>query len=171
MAKTASEYITAGIILSPHGVRGELAVRPETDFPERFNPGATVYIDGHPYVVEGAKWRLDRVILKLDDIDGAEAAKALRGKSLMIPRDVLEPLPSGSYYHVQLIGLLVRTTAGETLGKLTRIMATGANDVYVVSGEGGEVLLPATEEVVRKVDLEAGIMEIEPLPGLLELNR
>lgn len=171
MAKTVPEYIIAGIILSPHGVRGEVTVRPETDFPERFNPGATVYIETRPYAVETAKWRRGRVILKLEGVDAAEAAGALRGKSLEIPRDALEPLPSGSYYHVQLIGLAVRTTAGETLGKLTRIMTTGANDVYVVSGEGGEVLLPATEEVVRRVDIEAGIMEISPLPGLLELNR
>ncbi len=70
----------------------------------------------------------------------------------------------------EIIGLTVETTDGRLLGRIARVMFTGANDVYSVRGENGaEFLLPAIHQVVKDIDLEAGKMVIEPLPGLLEL--
>jgi 16S rRNA processing protein RimM len=171
MSDTLSPYLTIGIILRHHGLAGELVVRPETDFPERFSPGATVYIDGRAETVEKARNDRGRVLLKIEGVDGEADARALRGKALEVHRDQRARLPEGSYYHTDLIGLEVYTTGGEHLGKLTRIISTGANDVYAVAREGEEVLLPATEEVVVEVDVAAGRMTVKPLPGLLELNR
>ncbi len=171
MSDTLSPYLTIGIILRQHGLTGELVVRPETDFPERFSPGATVYLDGRAQTVETARNDRGRVLLKLKGIDGVADARALRGKALAVHRDQRERLPEGNYYHTDLIGLEVYATTGEPLGTLIRIISTGANDVYVTARDGEEILLPATGEVVREIDVAAGRMTVTLLPGLLELNR
>ena len=116
-------------------------------------------------------WHRDRSILKLSSIDCAEHAETLRGKSIDIPQDQLHTLPKGQYYHFQLIGLNVVTTSGEPLGEIKEILTGESNDTYVVQSTKGEILIPGIEDVVRSVDLERGFMEIEPIAGLLELNR
>jgi 16S rRNA processing protein RimM len=72
----------------------------------------------------------------------------------------------GEFYAREVIGLKVRTVEGEELGEVTEILVTGANDVYVVKGERGEILLPARVEVIKGIDVEVGIMTVELLPGL-----
>jgi 16S rRNA processing protein RimM len=61
----------------------------------------------------------------------------------------------------------VRTTEGEPLGKVTQILSTGSNDVFVVRGEGGELLIPALDDVIKAIDLDEGRMEIELVEGLM----
>lgn len=70
----------------------------------------------------------------------------------------------------EIIGLTVETTAGQILGRVSRVISTGANDVYFVRrDDGSEVLLPAIRQVIKDIDLDAGKMTVDPLPGLLEL--
>ena len=80
------------------------------------------------------------------------------------------PLPEGQYYHPQIIGLQVRTTQGELLGKITKVLSGKSNDNYIVQGENGEILIPAIEDVIKSVDLEQGCVTIEAIEGLLSLN-
>ena len=116
-------------------------------------------------------WHRDRPILKLSTIDCAEDAQQLRGKSIEIPQSRVQPLPEDHYYHFQLIGLEVRTTRGEHLGEVREIITGKSNDTYLIQGTEGEILIPAIKDVVKSVDLERGFIEIEPIKGLLELNR
>jgi 16S rRNA processing protein RimM len=76
------------------------------------------------------------------------------------------PLPSGRYYQRQIIGLGVVTDEGESLGEVVDILETGANDVYVVQGAQGEILLPAISSVIRQIDLDAGCLTVHLLEGL-----
>jgi 16S rRNA processing protein RimM len=94
------------------------------------------------------------------------AADKLRDLLLEIPESELAALPEGEYYRHQLIGLQVRDAEDQVLGTLEEILDTGANDVYVVRGETMEYLIPAIDTVVRSVDLEAGVMRVQPLPGM-----
>ena len=94
-------------------------------------------------------------------------AEALAGAELFVDAEALCPLPEGVFYNYQLIGLKVVSARGETLGRVEDIVETGARDVIVVHGDRGEVLLPSIPQVIRRVDLEAGIIEVELLPGLL----
>jgi 16S rRNA processing protein RimM len=165
------DFITIGRIIAPWGVQGKVKVQIETDFPQRFSPGQQVFIDGRPLTILDISWHRNRPILKLGTIDHAEEAKQLRDKKIEIPRSQLHPLPKDHYYHFQLIGLEVRTTDGERLGKITEIITGESNDVYVVDTARGQVLIPAIADVVRSVNLERGYMEIELITGLLELNR
>jgi 16S rRNA processing protein RimM len=75
-------------------------------------------------------------------------------------------LPQGEYYHFQLIGLQVFTEEWETLGVVTEILRTGSNDVYVISGHGGDILVPALVDVIRKIDLAHGLMVVRLMEGL-----
>ncbi len=80
------------------------------------------------------------------------------------------PLPEGQYYHHRIIGLQVRTTQGDLIGTITDILTGKSNDNYIVRGTRGEILIPAIEDVVQSIDLNKGIITIEPIEGLLELN-
>jgi len=86
---------------------------------------------------------------------------------VQIPVEEAAPLEEGEYYLYQIVGLATWTVEGEYLGRVREVLTTGANDVYVVRGPKGEVLLPAIEEVIREVDLEAGRMIVSLMEGLV----
>ena len=159
--------VAIGRVGAPWGVRGAVRVLPLTDRRRQLAAGRTVNVANERRTIESARWQKGMVYLRLSGIEGPEAAAELRGRLLAIPESELEPLPEGQYYRFQLIGLAVISTDGEALGHLTEVLSTGANDVYVVRGEEGELLLPATDEVVREIDLETGHMLVQVLPGLL----
>ncbi len=157
--------VSIGRILAPVGVRGEIKVRPLTDFPERFDPGALVWLDGYAIAVRSSRWQGRLVYLKLEGVDDRTAAEALRGKELQMPEAA--PLEEdGVFYQHDIIGLSVHDLTGKILGEVSEILATGANDVYVVRGELGELLLPAVEDVVKEIDSAGGRMIVDLLPGL-----
>ncbi len=165
-ADKQTEYITVGEVLGAWGLKGAFRVRPLTDFPERFEPGAEVFIEGTPVVIQSSNQQKDGVIITLAGIDTPEAAAKLRRKTLDIPASRLRQLPEGQYYHFDIIGMEVRTIDGTVLGKVTEILNCG-NDVYVVKGEDKEVLIPATRDVIKSIDLKSRKMVIEPIEGLL----
>jgi 16S rRNA processing protein RimM len=162
------EFLIVGRILAPWGIRGEVKVEVVTDFPERFAPHKIVYLNARQLEIENCRPHKPHLVVKLATIDSVEDAEKLRGQDLTIPRSELYPLPEGQYYAFQLIGLDVVTTAGRKLGKITDIMTTASNDVYIVEGKRGEILIPAIEDVVKSIDLKKGRMVIEAIEGLLD---
>jgi 16S rRNA processing protein RimM len=160
------EYITIGEVLGAWGLKGAFRVRPLTDFPERFEPGETVFIEGVPNVIQTSSWQKDGVIVTLPGIDTPEAAAGMRRKNLDIPATELRELPAGQYYQFDIIGMEVLTVDGVVLGKVTNILDCG-NDVYVVKSESKEILIPATKDVIKNIDLKNKIITIEPIEGLL----
>jgi 16S rRNA processing protein RimM len=168
MGKAPPEFLIIGRILAPWGIRGEVKVQVVTDFPDRFLPRKLVYANGCPLEIESCRPHKQHLVLKLATIDSVEAATRLRGCDLTIPSSELLPLPEGQYYTFQIIGLEVVTTGGETLGHVKDIMTTASNDVYIVEGKRGEILIPAIEDVVKSIDLEKGKMVIEAIEGLLD---
>jgi len=159
-----------GRVLRPHGVRGELRLALLTDYPERLPLHPVFYLgdDEKPYRVERVRLQQGAALVKLAGCDDRDAAEALRGQWVQIPIEDAVPLEEGEYYTFQLIGIEVVTDHGESLGRVVEVLETGANDVYVVHGPRGEVLLPAIEDVVRELDVPARRMVVSPLPGLLD---
>jgi 16S rRNA processing protein RimM len=154
-------------VLGAWGVRGDLKVEPLAP-PPAFTPGRTVYLCETEYTIERSR-RTERLIyLKLSGIDDRERAADERGRYLHVPEAALDPPGEDTYYWYQLIGLHVVSTAGEELGQITEIITTGSNDVFVVRGPRGELLIPAIDDVVQEVDIPAARMLIEPIPGLLD---
>jgi len=160
-----------GRVLGPWGLRGDVKVESLTDFPQRFAAGGRLCAGGATYVGERSRWQRGHVVLKLAGIDSATAADALRDRLLEVPEDELHPLGEGEYYHFQILGLEVLTTSGENLGRVEQIISTGSNDVFVVRGPRGEVLIPALADVVKSVDPAAGRIEVEVVEGLLPAQR
>jgi len=154
--------VAVGWIAAPWGVRGDLKVQPLTDFPERFQRGAALWVRGRRIEVQRSRWSRGFVYLGLSGIDSRSAAEELRGTLLEVPESDLTPLPEGQYYRFQVIGLEVRTPEGRSLGRVAEILSTGSNDVYVVRGGPRELLVPAIEDVVKEVDIEGGRLVVEP---------
>lgn len=167
-ARRPPDHLAVGLVRKPHGVRGEVRVEFLTDRPERFQPGVTVHVGQglRPLEVERLRLHQDHGILKLAGVEDRNAAESLRGELLHVPFSEAHPLEEGQFYEHQIIGLAVETTDGEHLGRVTEILYTGANDVYVVDGPRGEILLPAIRECIRAVDLEAGLIKAVLLAGL-----
>ena len=162
------DYLTIGTITSPRGLRGEVNVFPHTDRPERFRVLESVWLGrgGQPsrkVAIESAADGGRLITLKLQGIDGREQAETLRGVDLLVPVSEAWPLPQGTYYHYQLIGLTVYDKDGTHRGQLTRVYPGPANDCFAVVPVGGgrEQLVPALRAVVLQVDLAAGRMVID----------
>jgi len=171
MKPSKLQFITIGKILSPWSTEGQLKVEVLTDFPRRFTPSSRVYIKRKPATINNLEWRRDKAIIKLDTVNSVREAEKLRGQLIEIRQSQLQVLPEGQYYHFQLVGMNVQTTQGEFLGKITEILTTPNNDTYIVNGERGEILIPAAKDIVQSVDIEKRCLVIEPIKGLLDLNK
>lgn len=159
--------VAVGLVLRAHGSDGRVRVQPETDNPQRFRKGARLLAGDRELHVERVQRMPDgSLLLRFAGITVRGDAAALAGETLCVPADEAPEAPPGTYYHYQLLGMSVANEAGERLGALTEIIATGANDVYVVTGESAELLLPALGDVVLSVDVGANSMTVAVPDGL-----
>ncbi len=157
-----------GRVLRAWGIRGDVKVAPLTDRPEDFKQYRYVFLGPQHARREVKSFRpyQGNWLLHLVDVETRNDAERLHGQEIFIEL-AQRPRQAGEFFAREVIGLKVRTIAGEELGEVTDILVTGANDVYVVQGAHGEVLLPARVEVIKGIDVEAGTMTVELLPGLL----
>lgn len=160
--------VLVGIIIAPHGVAGVVSAEKLSDNPRRFQAGAEFFDEqGRCYFLQQASAHRGRLLLSLRGVSDRDAADKLRGVRLYIVPGAEDEPPTGTYYHYQLTGLTVRQ-ADEILGVIEDILAYAANDVFLVrKPDGKEILVPALKQVVKKVDLEAGYMEVELPEGLI----
>lgn len=169
--KTA--YLEAGRIVGTHGVRGELRLEPWCDSAEFLKQFSRLYWekDQTPVKVLSARVHKSLLLLTLEGVTTVEQADALRGRVLCFRREDVE-LPAGTYFQQDLIGLAVRNArTGAPYGKLTAVYGTGANDVYAVTDSAGrETLLPAIAQVIRRISLDEGVLEITPMEGLFDAD-
>ncbi len=166
-------FLAVGKLRRPHGVRGEILLEVLTDFPERFQAGAVVYVGPRrvPLTLRSVRaFRDDLLLVAFEGYADRDAVGVLRNQLVLVPAEEAPPLAEDEVYYHQLLGLQVVTDQGRPLGRLVEILETGANEVYIVRPEEGgpEILLPAIDEVVLKVDLEQGVMVVHLLEGLLE---
>jgi 16S rRNA processing protein RimM len=165
--------VVVGRIGKAHGIRGAVTVEVRTDEPEvRFAVGSVLATEptaAGPLVVESAKWHAGRLLLHFEGVDDRSGAEALRGTLLSTEVDEqASPADPDEYYDRQLIGLSVRTVDGTDIGTLTDIAHLPSQELLVVTGaDRSEVLVPFVEAIVTAVDLEAGVITIDPPGGLL----
>jgi 16S rRNA processing protein RimM len=160
--------IVVGAITKAHGLRGEVAVEVRSDNPERFAPGATMFLpDGLRLTVGRSHRHGARMLVKFEEVSGRSDAEALRGQLLSVPESWLPTLPEGEYWPFQLEGCHVVTESGRSLGRMTEVIANPANDLWVaLDAEGNETLVPAINDVVLRVDVAAKQIEVRDVPGL-----
>ncbi|MGE5357470.1 MAG: ribosome maturation factor RimM [Bacteroidales bacterium] len=170
-----SEMVVVGRIGRAHGLRGQVVVNPETDFPEeRFEPGATLYRERFGGVEElrvaTCRVQRGRPIVSFDGIDGIDAAEQLAGTELRVPAGALASLPPGAYYRHDLVGCDVQLPSGAAVGTVQRVDGDGGASRLVVATASGELLVPLAADICTRVDVAARLIVIEPLEGLLDLN-
>jgi 16S rRNA processing protein RimM len=162
-----------GRVLKPHGIKGKMKVEYFGEDSHHFSLYRKVFIMGgkgrpEPYEILEAIPQPPRLILRLKGIEKIEEAEPLIGKEILIKKEGLPELGEKEYYWVDILGMKVETEEGKRIGKVKEIFTTGANDVYVVEGKRGEILLPAIEEVIQNIDLKRGVMKVVRMEGLWE---
>ncbi len=160
-----SPYLEAGRIVAPHGVRGEVKIEPWTDTPDYLRRFNTIYIDGAAVRVLKARVHKNAVVAQLEGVGRLEDAEALRGATVFIDRGDAD-LPDGRHFIADLIGLdAVDDDTGERLGVIRDILPLVPNSIYVIGGER-EILVPAVDEFVKKIDTGAGCVRFHLIEGL-----
>jgi 16S rRNA processing protein RimM len=169
------EMAVVGRVARAHGIRGQVIVNPETDFPaERFHPGAELFINRagrvEPITLTTVRFQQQRPVIGIEGVGDMNAATALAGTELRVPVDRLATLPEGTYYRHDLVGCVVETRAGETIGTVAEVEGTLGRSRLIVETPKGEVLVPLVAEICRAIDTDAKRIVIDPPEGLLELN-
>lgn len=158
-----------GEVVRPHGVRGAIRVRPFDPEAPNLQPGCRVWAGDRSFEVRSSQPAGKSWVVTLEGVSSRTEAEGLRGALLEVPDTDLRRSSEDSYFVFELIGLRVVTDEGKEVGAIVDVLATGANDVYVVrSTDERELLLPALGELVREIDLEAKVVRITPLPGLFD---
>jgi 16S rRNA processing protein RimM len=167
----SNEWIEAGLVVRPHGVRGEVIAEFAGDLGGLAVEALLLRLEGpsgteRRLEIERSRDHKGRKIVKFRDVDTVEQAEALRGCSIWMSRAQIGPLDEGRWFVQDILGIEVFTEEGESLGTLADVMHMPANDVYVVRGAGREILLPVIDQVVLKVDLAAGRMVVRLMEGM-----
>ena len=157
------------------GARGRLTVRTAGGGASPLRAGQTVSLRKggarREFRLSAAEAYRDRVILELEGIGSANEAEAWVGADIFLQSNDLVDLPEGTYYIFRLVGLRVVGPGESPIGTVLDVIRTGGTDLLLVEGKGGtEILIPFARAICRRVDPEAGIIEIDPPEGLLEID-
>ncbi len=166
------QELQVGVITQTHGIRGEVKVFPTTDDANRFKKLKEVIVEtGKERLImeiESVKFFKQFAILKFKGYDSINDIEKYKNAKLLVTRDKAVRLRKDEYFVADLIGMQVLTEDGTHFGRLKDVMATGANDVYVIDREDGtEVLIPAIRECILKINMEENCMTIHVMEGLL----
>lgn len=165
MAERSGDWVVVGRIEGAYGIKGWVRVRSFTDPDDNISD----YLPWQLRLPQGEREyeRLEMrrhgkgFVARLAGVEDRDAAAALGGVEIEVPRDCLAPAGEGEYYWSDLLGLAVTTVTGQPLGQVERMMQTGANDVMVVTGERRRLIPFVQGSVVRDVDLDAGEIRVD----------
>lgn len=164
-------FLETGKIVGTHGIKGMVRIQPWSDSGEFLAEFDRFYLDsaGESSVeIKSIQPHGNVVLAKLAGIDTIEQAEQYRGRIIYINRDDVE-LPEGRYFVEDLIGCSVYAADGQTLlGTLSDVSQTGANDVWHITKEGKEYLVPAIDEVIVSVDTDAARVVLDPMKGIFD---
>jgi len=165
------DWIIIGEIINTKGIKGELKIRPETDYPDRFldmkelliQTGKTV----KPYPIERVYLHKNMVFCKVTGIETPEEADRFRGSLCVVDINDTVPLPEDTYFIFDLIGCKVYTMQEEYCGVVEDVIQNPANDIYVVRNGEKEALIPAVKVFVKEIDIQNKRILIDPIKGML----
>ncbi len=166
-----NQYLECGKIVNTHGVAGEVKLECWCDSPNVLASLKKVYIkgsDGYRTCKVGRAFvSKDAVVLSLDIIPDMDTAQRMRGSVVYALREDI-PIEDGAYFVADLIGLdVIDADSGRNYGKIADVINRGASDIYVVKTKTGEVLFPAVDEFIDRVDIESAVY-IKPIEGMFE---
>ena len=179
MADSGTEYLIVGTVQKPHGIKGELFIRLETDRPD------AVYAPGRTLLLGDAKGRRSDAVLTIDRARAFKGGmlvkvaehtgrtpemEALRGRTLLIPRGQAAALAEDEVFYHDLLGMRIVTAAEGEIGTIAEVYDAPSGPLLSVAREGGkELLIPFVKETIRRLDRAERVLELEVPPGLLDL--
>jgi 16S rRNA processing protein RimM len=169
------EMALVGRIARAHGIRGQVVVNPETDFPdERFRPGAELFVERKGRVqalrLTSVRFQHDRPVIGIEGVETMSDAEQFAGCELRVPVADLAQLPEGTFYRHDLIGCRVETPAGDAIGVVNDVEGTLGGSRLIVDGAGGEIQIPLATEICTTIDVERKRIVVNAPEGLLDLN-
>ncbi len=169
------EMALVGQIARPHGIRGQVVVNVETDFPEeRFYQGAELFVNregrAEGLTLSSVRFQAGRPVVGISGVETIEDAQRFVHLELRVPRDWLVPLPPGTYYRHDLVGCRVETSGGDSIGVVKNVNGSMGASCLVVASGNDEILIPLASAICTAIDAVRGRIVIEPPDGLLALN-
>jgi 16S rRNA processing protein RimM len=166
------DAVTVGRVLRPHGVRGAVVVEVLSDVAERFAPGSVLWAGdlgqgGRSLTVAASRSHRTGVVALFAGIADREAAEALRGAWLSVPRSEVPGVPAGTYYHFELLGCRCATADGE-LGRVVDVVEDGGGLLLMVDDGRRTVPVPFVQRFLREIDVKRGRIVLDLPPGLIE---
>lgn len=164
------QFLEAGMIVGTHGIKGELRVEPWMDSPEFLKKMKKLYLaEGKKDIgLKSSRVHKNLLLITIEGIDSATAADTMRGQVVYINRDDVR-LPKNRYFISDLLGLDVYDGNNcQYYGKIQEVFATGANNVYRIVNGDREYLFPAVDHMIKSTDIDAGRMEVLPIPGIFD---
>ena len=165
------ELLPIGEVARTHGIHGKLRLIYYNEDKTEFHSYREVLLRdllGHlePFEVTESTIHRRFVVVRFKGLDSLERAERWVGASVLVEKSSLPELGKGEYYWADIIGMEVTTVRGDRVGKISRIIRTGGIDVFVIETDQAEVLVPATEDVVKEVATTSRRMVIDLLEGL-----
>jgi 16S rRNA processing protein RimM len=162
------DFFAVGQIVKTRGLRGCLKVISYLQTQNIFTSLQDIYIEKDHISRQKTKYNVKKInisgkflFIELEGIYNLESAEHFIGCTVFLPKDILPQLPEGEYYWLDIIGLKVEDENGKSLGEIEAVFPTGSNDVYVCKKNRREILIPATSEVVKKIDMARHVMKIK----------
>ena len=173
---TWTEMALVGRVARAHGIKGQVIVNLETDFPvERFRPGSELFVCRNgvvqPVRITSVRFQHARPVIGLEGVETTNDAETLSGLELRVPAERLMPLPPGTYYHHDLIGCRVETRDGARVGEVEAVDASSGGTRLVVDDRGEEILIPLVADICPIIDVDAKRIVVDAPEGLFELNK
>lgn len=167
-------FILLGTVTKPHGIQGELKVRPFMETPGNIARYRRLYLSADkgtskvPYTNIRSRVSGNTVILRLEECSTRDQAEHLSGMQLWLPSSELLPIGKDEFYLYTLEGKQARTAAGLILGRISAIICTSGQDLLVIQDVQKEYLVPLVRQFIVAIDEEKVVLDLPP--GLLEIN-
>lgn len=172
-AKTHKGYFLLGKIIRTHGYKGGLKAIFDVDQPQEYRELDMLFVDLKdkliPWVIENIHFENNKVNLKLADLNDMEGAEKLVGHYIYLPEELLPKLKGNKFYYHEVIGFAVIDEKHGDIGKIDRVIDLPNNPLFAVIFKDKEILLPITDEIIKKVDRKKKIIQVEAPEGLVEL--
>jgi 16S rRNA processing protein RimM len=162
------EFLAVGKITGHHGLKGELKLMPYGGLGEFEWTRVFLLIEGKrsPFTVKSARRQRGSFIIAFEGFNSREETLAMLGSELSVLASELAELPENEFYYADLIGMEVVTDTGSALGRVTKVIDSGAHDVLEINGPVGEVLVPVAEQFIVNVDRESRKIVVHLIEGL-----
>jgi 16S rRNA processing protein RimM len=172
-AKNYDGYFLLGKIIRTHGYKGGLKAIFDVDQPQEYRELDVIFIDIKsqliPWIIENIHFENNKANLKLADLSDIEAAEKLVGHYLYLPDELLPKLRGNKFYYHEVTGFKVHDQHHGDIGTIDRIIDLPNNPLFAITFNNKEILLPVSDEIIRKVDRKKKVIEVNAPAGLIDI--